>query len=408
MNLAVDSFVWNAVFCVINIVQASIVLHSERPVRLNHLEEEIFLRVFKSKRIPLSRRDFKLLARKGVILDYHDGEVYLKKNAAVETVALVLDGQIFAYDTLDEDKSPSPPDFAKINVSGPWEWADSPQFIFNVGNADNPEPAAITLVSNGSTRLCVWTLDDLRTLCAENAQISVCFLSVLSKDCACKVLKTKNYLLSTDLIREAARASYSENARLQRVTSIDMPHDSPKVRLNKNTEYSPIPLSKSNTATLLSLDEKQRAAMASTSRKTADAELGDTNTELSHPSHQDSEGEPKSKNSKQRKKKAHVTEDTTFETAEHVAKGSKSRSDKAGSSTAPNLPRSSSTVQGEDEGGSYELREMTAVEKIATSGISVSSVDEELTPIPESTTSNVNTGSPVISEEEDDEEARLQ
>lgn len=309
-------------------------------MRLNRLEEEIFLRVFKSKRIPLNRREFKLLARKAVILSYSDGEVYLKKHAKVETVALVLSGLVYVYDTLDGDKSPSPPDFAQINESGPWEWVDSPQFIFNMDAALEPEPAAITIISKGATRLCVWAIDDIRTLCAKNPQISVCFLSVLSKDCACKVLKTKNYLLSTDLIREAARASYTENTRLRQIASTDCLKDSPKERIRKKSGFSPVPL----------------------------------------------------------------TKDTTARAPENPAKRSKSRHGPVDDSAPPVLRSSKKGSKTEV----YELQEMAPLEKIATSGLSVSDIDDEAVPVPESTTANIDAGSPVISEEGDDLESQRQ
>jgi CRP-like cAMP-binding protein len=236
LNLSIDTTVWNAVFCCINIFKCAQLLYAERPVHLHPMEEEIYLRVFKSKRVPLSRRDFKTLAKKAVVLDYEDGEAYLHQSGNVETVALILSGHVDVFDNFGAKKTDSERvPFAKINVSEAWEWVDSPQFIFNI-NAKVPQPAAVSLICSGPTSLCVWTLDDIRAMCAVNPQLSVCLLSVISQDCAIKILKTEKYLMSSDLVREAAHASLAESDRIRHVSSFSKLPISPKERVLGHTD----------------------------------------------------------------------------------------------------------------------------------------------------------------------------
>jgi CRP-like cAMP-binding protein len=218
--MSIDTVTWNAAFAVINLLQCAMLLHAERPIKLHPMEEEIYLRVFLRNKVPLGRRDFKLLASKASILDYEDGEAYLQQGSKVETVALIMSGQVDVFDNFEgHSAGPFEGRFAKINVSESWEWVDSPQFIFNINSEHIPQPAAVSLVAAGPTQLCVWTLEDIRGLCAANPQLSVCILSVISQDCAVKIMKTEKYIMSSEAVRRAAHSSLREDDRIRRASS---------------------------------------------------------------------------------------------------------------------------------------------------------------------------------------------
>lgn len=211
--MSVDTTTWNAVFSVINAVQSAILLHAEHPITLHPMEEEIYIRAFRTRKIPLGRREFRQLAEKAVILDYEDGEAYQQQGKPMETVAMIMSGNVDVFSNFDSDTG-----FAKINVCEAWEWADSPQFLSSI-NSEEPVPCAVSLIASGPTQLCVWRLDDLRVLCAANPQISVCLLSVIANDCAVKILKTERYLLSNESVQKATQALLKPDDRMRRQNS---------------------------------------------------------------------------------------------------------------------------------------------------------------------------------------------
>lgn len=213
--MSIDTLTWNAVFAVINLIQSAMLLYAERPIDLLPIEEEMYIRIFRSRKIPLSRHDFKTLARKAMILDYQDGEAYLQQGERVETVALVMAGAIDVYTSFEGDHR-----FAKLNVTTPWEWVDSPQFLVSINAGDASPKAAVSLVASGPTQLVTWTLEDIRTLCATNQQLMVCILSVIAHDCAIKITRTEEYLLSSETIRSAAAAMLQESDLRRRADSI--------------------------------------------------------------------------------------------------------------------------------------------------------------------------------------------
>lgn len=213
LNMSVDTTTWNACFAVINLLQSAMLLHAERPITLHPMEEEIYLRVFRSRKIPLGRREFRQLAEKAFILDYEDGEAYQLQGKPVETVAMIMSGHVDVFSNFDRDAG-----FAKINVSEAWEWVDSPQFLSAI-NAEEPPSAAVSLVASGPTQLCVWKLSDLRILCSASPQISVCLLSVLATDCAIKITKTERYLLSNETVQQATQALLNPDERKRRANS---------------------------------------------------------------------------------------------------------------------------------------------------------------------------------------------
>lgn len=214
--MSIDTVTWNALFAVINLIQSSMLLHAERPINLHPTEEEIYIHIFRSRKIPLSRRDFRTLAKKAMILDYADGESYLQQGDKVETVALVMSGHIDVYTTFQGDQR-----FAKLNVTNPWEWVDSPQFLQSINAGDNPPKVAVSLIASGPTQLCVWTLDDIRQLCAANQQLMVCLLSVIAHDCATKITRTEEYLLSSESVRSAAASLLQESDLRRRADSLE-------------------------------------------------------------------------------------------------------------------------------------------------------------------------------------------
>lgn len=259
--MSIDTVTWNALFSVINLIQSAMLLYNERPVRLHPMEEEIYIRVFRSRKIPLSRRDFKSLAKKAMVLDYHEGEAYLQQGETVETVGLVMCGSIHVYTNFEGDNR-----FAKININEAWDWVDSPQFLTSINGTDSTPKSAVSLIASGPTQLCVWTLDDIRELCGANPQLSVCLLSVLAHDCAMKILKTEKYLLSSETIRSAAHELLQEADLRRRADSIsklpitakqrmigvdhtsvdlDVPTDSIVVASRKNASSASVTSSKS-------------------------------------------------------------------------------------------------------------------------------------------------------------------
>lgn len=232
---------WNGLFAVINIINCCFLLHKERPISLNPIEEELYVKVFLKKKVPLSRGDFKLLCSKANILDYEDGEAYLQYNAVPETVGVIMSGCMDVFGGFVADGTSF-----KINANHPWEWVDSPQFILNTSEfpADR-RPSNVALVSKGSTTLCIWTFEDIRALCQANPQLAVCLTTVISQDCASKIIQTEHYLLTQDTIRQAAIAALDETDRARREASVIAPAPTPKQRIMVGSQGVAIDLSDS-------------------------------------------------------------------------------------------------------------------------------------------------------------------
>lgn len=300
--MSIDTVTWNALFAVINIIQSSMLLHAERPIKLHPAEEEIYIHIFRSRKIPLSRRDFRTLAKKAMILDYADGEAYLQQGDRVETVALVMSGNIDVYTTFQGDHR-----FAKLNVTNPWEWVDSPQFLQSINAGENPPKVAVSLVASGPTQLCVWTLDDIRALCAANQQLMVCLLSVIAHDCATKITRTEEYLLSSESVRTAAAGLLQESDIRRRADSLEKLPITAKQRMI-GVDHTSIDMGDTPPTGAAILHTKSARRLASQSPILSHQTSG-----MFHPELQPATAPAEKKSKKKRSKQKHLTPTTEIE-----------------------------------------------------------------------------------------------
>lgn len=118
LDVSLDTFLWNAVFVVINAAQLMRVLIRARPYPI---EDETLAAAYAAlfERAKLSRYQFMLLARRGEWREYAEGDVYAEAGDDSGCLALLVDGAVEARTA----------DGRLLNLLKPFTFIDSPQWI---------------------------------------------------------------------------------------------------------------------------------------------------------------------------------------------------------------------------------------------------------------------------------------
>lgn len=96
LAIAVDTTIWNIIFCVINTIQALILLLQKRPIKFKHSpHERIYQEMFRD--VGVSRHDFRQLAKMGYMRSSRAGSYYIEAGNIVNNLSLLYKGKLELY-----------------------------------------------------------------------------------------------------------------------------------------------------------------------------------------------------------------------------------------------------------------------------------------------------------------------
>jgi hypothetical protein len=122
LSVAVDTVVWNGVFCVINGYRAAELAWARRPIRFEMAEhEEIYAEVFRP--VGIGRVQFKRLMEQGLMRKLRCGSTFIEAGNDATNLTLVYKGS-FSVISHPKDGRPS----EKIGSVRPMQFVESPQW----------------------------------------------------------------------------------------------------------------------------------------------------------------------------------------------------------------------------------------------------------------------------------------
>jgi hypothetical protein len=122
LNVAVDTVVWNSVFCFINAYRAAELIWQRRPIQFELPEhEEIYTNVFGP--VGIGRLQFKQFVEQGLLRKLREGSTFLEAGNDATNLTLVYRGS-FSIISHPKDGRPS----ERVGRVRPMQFVESPQW----------------------------------------------------------------------------------------------------------------------------------------------------------------------------------------------------------------------------------------------------------------------------------------
>ncbi|XP_076373448.1 popeye domain-containing protein 3-like isoform X2 [Tachypleus tridentatus] len=194
---AFDTFLWNAIFTVLNLVHVCIILYMLRPVRFTHEIELLYQDLFKP--LHTSRRQFqKALACMKEIQTLKAKEQYCLENVThVDRLSLVLSGRLIVSQGGHQ-----------LHIIDSHQFLDSPEW-FGVTSDDCYQ---VTVTALEESRLIVWHRDKLKLSICGDTFLQAVFDNILGKDVVKKLMLITE--TSTNEISVCGGENPAETSRL--------------------------------------------------------------------------------------------------------------------------------------------------------------------------------------------------
>ena len=155
LAVSVDTVVWNAFFCLVNLVQAGLLVYSMRPVQLDAPLEAVYAHFFNKEGLRMTRGDFRRLThRQAYVKALEAGDTFALPGHTATALSLLLSGRMGVYQVGEDGSS------ALLHELTAMEFIDSPEYVarhtargaaFNVAiralDSERPPPAETQLSS---------------------------------------------------------------------------------------------------------------------------------------------------------------------------------------------------------------------------------------------------------------------
>jgi len=120
LDVALDAFIWNSLFFIINFIQAVILIYKMRPIKFEYPpHERIYQEVF--AKVGVSRLDFKAMAKIGLMRSLKAGSYYIEAGNLVNNLSLVYRGKLELMK--HQDNRPE-----TVNECGEWDFVEAPEW----------------------------------------------------------------------------------------------------------------------------------------------------------------------------------------------------------------------------------------------------------------------------------------
>ncbi|XP_038079121.1 popeye domain-containing protein 3-like [Patiria miniata] len=175
---AVDIFVWNLVFCILNICHAGYLGYQVRPIRFTREERDLYNTVFKPFQVP--RIIYRDLCNLGKISSLKIGEHYAEEGRTpCNRLSIIIFGKVKVF---------SDGDFLH-NIQEK-QFLDSPEWD-SFSQAETRENFQVTLTATTYCRYMSWQRDNLRDFLGTHPYLKQVFANLIGTD-----ITRKLYLLT--------------------------------------------------------------------------------------------------------------------------------------------------------------------------------------------------------------------
>lgn len=121
-KIAVDTIVWNSIFCVINAVRAAELAWQRRPIKFEREEhEEVYAQVFGP--VGISRLNFKLLMQQSLLRTLREGSTFIEAGNEATNLTLLYAGRMSII-SAPKDGRP----YEKVGTVSRMQFVESPQW----------------------------------------------------------------------------------------------------------------------------------------------------------------------------------------------------------------------------------------------------------------------------------------
>jgi len=203
---AFDTFLWNAVFTVINAVHALYLLFTLRPVRFDKNVEEVYRNIFEPLKV--SKQQFKKVVDcMKCIRPLKRGEHFaVEKRTKAETLSLLLSGRMIV---IEKGKT--------LQVIAAMQFLDSPEW-FGVGLSSD-DIFQVSIQALEDSRVLLWHRDKLKLTLLTDAFLQAVFDHILGRDVVHKLVQMKEKIADPDRMRSDVNELYSNDEKSSLLSS---------------------------------------------------------------------------------------------------------------------------------------------------------------------------------------------
>jgi CRP-like cAMP-binding protein len=121
LAISLDTTIWNFIFCIINTVQALILLFAKRPIKFKESpHEQIYQEMF--ARVGVSRHDFREMTKVSHLRVLKAGSYYIEAGNPVSNLSLLYKGKLELFQRYHNRAQ-------AINECLQWEFVESPEWV---------------------------------------------------------------------------------------------------------------------------------------------------------------------------------------------------------------------------------------------------------------------------------------
>lgn len=178
---AFDTFLWNTIFMLINIIHGLVLLCGLRPVRFDKQVEEVYKNIFKPLKV--SKQQFKKVVDcMKSIRPLKRGEHFaIERQTKVETLSLLLSGSMLV---IENGKT--------LHVLAAMQFLDSPEW-FGVASDDYFQ---VSIRACEECRVLLWHRDKLKLILLSDPFLQAVFDHILGRDVVRKLTQMKEKISS--------------------------------------------------------------------------------------------------------------------------------------------------------------------------------------------------------------------
>ncbi|CAN7989958.1 unnamed protein product [Ixodes pacificus] len=183
---AFDTFLWNSLFTLINLVHGLVLVYGLRPVSLPGELGAVFEVLFQP--LGVTRRQFQIIATlvEGTQELSPGQKLTVEKVTQNGRLSLVVSGSLLA----SENRRP-------LQVVGKYEFLESSEWF----EAPESNQYQVTATAMGTCKVFVWKREPLRKAVSRDFYLKAAFENILAKDMARKLHTTKSLTITQRLFR---------------------------------------------------------------------------------------------------------------------------------------------------------------------------------------------------------------
>jgi len=204
---AFDTFLWNAIFTVINVVHGAYLLFTLRPVRFDKQVEEVYRTIFEPLKV--SKQQFKKVVNcMKSIRPLKRGEHFaVERQTKADTLSLLLSGRVVVTENGQT-----------LQDIGALQFLDSPEW-FGVGLSSD-DYFQVSIRACEESRVLLWHRDKLKLILLTDPFLQAVFDHILGRDVVHKLVQMKDKIAEPNQLHSSSiNESWSDNEKSSLLSS---------------------------------------------------------------------------------------------------------------------------------------------------------------------------------------------